>query len=318
MPNILISEITDVEIYRITECVILCIILIHPIPTILALLKIKDIKQNWNTIRCNPDSLLYYPIASDNMSEDMTYCVQKVMFNSMGEFLKPVTGMFSGLTDFGSNISSQLQGFRNILSVIRNKIMSVLELVFSYILKVMLIFYKFQIELRSILSRLLGVILSMVYIMQGGVYLGGSIWNGVPGQIIRAVGSKKIGSCFDGNTKLKLKSGAIKSMANIHIGDILENNSIVVSTMKILNIHNEPFYTLPGGINDELIYVTSTHYVYHTGFNGYIIVELHEKAKKTQIIPQMFYCLITSDNIIKIGTQLFWDWEDYKINKLAV
>ena len=302
----------------ITECVILCIILLYPLPYIWTSIQIEDIKKNWNTIKCNPESIMYYPVASDDVMGDMTSCVQNVMFNSMDEFLKPITGMFSNLADFGSSITSQLQGVRNVIYMIRDKIMKITELCFSYIMKVMLIFYRFQLVLRNILSRLVGIILSMVYVMQGGVYLGESIWNGVPGQIIRAIGSKKIGNCFDGNTMIKLQNGIIKKISDIEIGDVLETNSIVVSTMKILNLYKEPYYTLPNGVNDELIYVSGTHYVFNTKLNMYHIVELHKDAIKTQIVPDMFYCLITEDNKIKIGNQIFWDWEDYKINKLAV
>ena len=302
----------------ITECVILCIILLYPLPYIWASLQIQDIKNRWNTIKCNPDSIMYYPVASDDISGDITSCVQNVMFNSMGEFLKPLTGMFSNLTQFGTNMTSQLQGVRNIIYLIRDKIMKITEMCFSYIMKVLLIFYKFQIQLRTILSRLVGVILSMVYVMQGGVYLGGSIWNGVPGQIIRALGSKKIGNCFDGDTKIKLKGGIIKTISDIEIGDVLETNTTVVATMKILNQYKEPYYTLPNGVNDELIYVSGTHYVFNPKLNIYHIVELHNEAIKTQIVPDHFYCLITDDNKITIGNQIFWDWEDYKINKFAV
>jgi len=311
-------EIKFSYIKPITECVILLIILIYPIPYIWASLQIKDIKSKWNSIKCNPDSIIYYPIASDDITGDITSCVQNVMFKSMDEFLKPLTGMFSSLTQFGTNITSQLQSVRDIIYTIRNKIMEITELCFSYIMKVMLIFYRFQIQLRNILSRLVGIILSMVYVMQGGVYLGGSLWNGPPGQIIKALSSKKIGNCFDGNTKIKLKNDIIKNISDIEIGDVLDTNSIVVATMKILNIYNEPYYTLPDGVNGELIYVSGTHYAFDRLLDMYTIVELHKTANKTQIIPNMFYCLITDDNKIKIGNQLFWDWEDYKINKLAV
>jgi len=302
----------------ITECVILCIILLYPIPYIWASVQIQDIKQNWNSIKCNPESILYYPMASDNVMGDLTSCVQNVMFTSMGDFLKPVTGMFSNLTNFGTTINSQLQGVRNIIYLIRDKIMKITEMVFSYIMKVLLIFYRFQIQLRTILSKFVGIVMSMIYVMQGGVYLGESIWNGVPGQIIRAIGSTRIGNCFDGNTTIKLKNGEMKKISNIEIGDVLETNSVVVATMKILNIYKEPYYSLPNGINDELIYVSGTHYVFNQELNMYHIVELHKDAIKTEIVPDMFYCLITDDNKIKIGNQIFWDWEDYKINKLAV
>jgi hypothetical protein len=257
-------------------------------------------------------------MVSDDITGDLTSCVKDVMFNSMDDFLKPLTGMFSSLNDFGTNITSQLQGVRNIISTIRAKIMEITEMVFSYIMKVMLIFYRFQIQIRNILSRLVAILLSMVYLMYGQNLLGLSILNGPPGQLIKVLGSKKIGNCFDGSTKINLKNNITKQISDIVIGDVLETNSIVVATMQILNLYNEPYYTLPNGVDNELIYVSGTHYVFDPVLDMYIIVELHNKAIKTKIIPKMFYCLITDDNKIKIGNNIFWDWEDYKINKLAV
>jgi hypothetical protein len=77
-------------------------------------------------------------------------------------------------------------------------------------------------------------------------------------------------------------------------------------------------YSVPGGVNETPIYVTGTHYIYNSYEKQFQIVETMDNVQKTDIIPSVMYCLITSTNMIPIGTNIFWDWEDYKINALAV
>ena len=87
--------------------------------------------------------------------------------------------------------------------------------------------------------------------------------------------------------------------------------------MKILNIYKEPYYELPGGVDGDPIHVSGTHYVYNKYSSQFQIVEKQPHAKKTNIITEDMYCLITDINMIYIGSCLFWDWEDYKINPWA-
>jgi hypothetical protein len=109
----------------------------------------------------------------------------------------------------------------------------------------------------------------------------------------------------------------VKRIVDIQLNDILVNGSKVVATMQIANAHNEQYYSLPGGVNNENIMVTGTHYVYDPVLKAFQIVENIVGASKTTTVDNVFYCLITDNNLIQIGTQTFWDWEDFKINRWA-
>lgn len=102
-------------------------------------------------------------------------------------------------------------------------------------------------------------------------------------------------------------------MQNLNLGDVLENGSIVEAVMKIGNFSNETYYKFENkGVDREDIYVTGTHIVLDDN-NKYIYVKDHPSAiiqpKKE---AKLFSCLITSNHLIKIGSQIFWDWEDYE------
>ena len=149
---------------------------------------------------------------------------------------------------------------------------------------------------------------SLMYVIDGSILTMGSTWNGPPGQMVRA-----LGKCFDPETKVKLQNGNIKMMKDIDLGDTLENGSIVESVMKIDNKRDPvPFYIIKGhGVNKEDIYVTGSHLVFNDITKQFCKVEDYNNAKKTDIWVSWFSCLITNDHKIKIGDEVFWDWEDH-------
>jgi hypothetical protein len=127
---------------------------------------------------------------------------------------------------------------------------------------------------------------------------------------------KSLGKCFHPETKIRLKNGSIKYIKDIDLGDILENGSIVEAVMKIDNKKEEtPFYKIKNaGVNKEDIYVTGSHLVYDSNIDLFILVKNYNKSEiSKEIHSDWFSCLITNTHNIKIGSELFWDWEDHGI-----
>ena len=136
---------------------------------------------------------------------------------------------------------------------------------------------------------------------------------------------KEFGSCNDTNTcfhpstKIKLQNGNIAEIQNLNLGDVLENGSIVEVVMKIGNFSNETYYKFEKkGVDNEDIYVTGTHIVLDDD-NKYIYVKDHPLAIiQPEKEAKWFSSLITSNHLIKIGSQIFWDWEDDEITKYII
>ena len=102
-------------------------------------------------------------------------------------------------------------------------------------------------------------------------------------------------------------------MKDINLGDILEDGSKVTAVMKIDNDQKEKLYRFDkAGVNDENIYVTGSHLINENG--KYICVKDHPRAiLETEKKLKWFSCLITNTHKIKVGREIFWDWEDYII-----
>lgn len=304
-------------IIPILECVVLLQVLILSTGYVARTSQVDYIKDNWQTLKCNPKYIMYYPVVSENIEADIWSCVETIMEGSIGKYLSPLNSIFSSLSQLGANISYQLNKFIEIIDYIRASVSSMVTRFFGYMLKILLIFYKFQMALQQILSRFVGVMMTSVYMLRGQLYFGNSIWKGAPGQMVRVLTNTKIGHCFHEDTNIYLSNGTIKKIKEIRIGDELIGDTTVVATMVILNVYNECLYSVPNGVNGDPIYVSGTHYVYNSKQRQFQIVETLDDVHITTQMPESMYCIITSNNMIPIGSHIFWDWEDYKINMLA-
>ena len=105
-------------------------------------------------------------------------------------------------------------------------------------------------------------------------------------------------------------------MKDIHLGDVLENGSVVEATMEIDNkINKVPLHVLKNaGVDNENIYVTGSHLIYNRSTKQFTCVQNYYVSElANNIETDWFCCLITSDHKIQIGNEIFWDWEDHYV-----
>ena len=115
-------------------------------------------------------------------------------------------------------------------------------------------------------------------------------------------------TCFYEDTLIETEN-AVKKIRDLKPGDKLKNNNIVESIIKLDNINQECLYK----IND--VYVTGGHYVYSNG-EGWKQVENSKNAIKTEFIPDVLFCLVTSKKEIIINDTKFSDWDDLENHDL--
>ena len=268
---------------------------------------IQDIRSKWPLYRCNP---IYMPL-SDNIEKDFIYCVQNIQSNFMGYLLQPLTFITKSMSSTLFNFINEINMVRAMFDKIRSFTENIIKTVFGVFLNLVIEFQKIIINLKDLMGKTIGIMVTILYFVDGSVKTMNSTWNGPPGQIVRS-----LGKCFHPNTKIKLINGNIKFMKDISLGDVLENGSIVESIMSIDNSKNSiPLYVIENtGVNNEDIYVTGSHLVFNKITNNFLCVENYQSAKsQNKIFTDKFSCLITSDHKIKIGKEIFWDWEDHFI-----
>jgi hypothetical protein len=269
----------------------------------------NDVKDNWALYRCNPS----YWVFSENISEDFTYCVQNTQINTMGYLLQPITYLISNLTSFTGELGTSLNNIRQMISGIRGFTGNIVENIFGVFLNLIIEFQKMVLSIKDMVGKLIGVVVTILYVLDGSIKTMNSTWNGPPGQMVKA-----IGSCFHPETKIKVKSGDIYLMKDLPLGVELEDGSKVFSVLKVDNPLKLPLYKINGGVNNEPIYVTGDHFILDPESKKFIKVKDYKDAKlqpKTEIYSNWFSCLITTNRIIKINKHIFWDWEDDELTK---
>jgi len=262
---------------------------------------IIEIKKNWPDYRCNP---IYMPL-SDDISSDFTYCVQSTQINLMGYILQPITYLISSLSSSGSQFTENINGIRDMLSGIRTFISSIVEKIFGVFSNIVIEFQVITIGIKDIIGKVIAVMVTLMYVLDGSNKTMQSAWNGPPGQMVQAL-------CFLPETKIKLKNGNIVLLKDIEIGSILENGDKVKIILKIDNFDlNEKLYKIKGGVNNEYIFVTGDHYIFDNINKLFIKVKNHKDSiLQDQIKSTWLSSLVTTNHTIPIGNQLFWDWED--------
>jgi hypothetical protein len=266
--------------------------------------QVAQIKAQWPLYRCNP---MYMPLA-DNMEENFVYCVQSMQTNFMGHLLQPLTFITSSLGGVLGGFVGEINDIRAMFDKIRTFISDTIQSIFGVFLNLVIEFQRITMGIKDLIGKTIGVMVSLMYIMDGSIKTMNSTWNGPPGQLVRT-----LGKCFHPDTNVQLQNGNIKAMKDIDLGDILEDGAIVESVMKIENTRDRaPLYIIRnGGVRSADIYVTGSHLVYDDAIKKFIKVENYSKAEIAILEADWFSCLITSNHRIKIGQQLFWDWEDH-------
>jgi hypothetical protein len=259
-----------------------------------------EIKENWPKYRCNPP----YWIFSENVSEDFTYCVQNTQMNMMGYLLQPLNYMVTSLTSIGGGLGDAINNIRVMFSSIRNFVSDIIQNVFGVFLNMIIEFQKIIISIKDMVGKMIGIVVTIMYILDGSIKTMSSAWAGPSGQLVRA-----IGSCFDPKTKITLKNGLEYTMEDIPLGSELKDGGKVFAILKVDNTKKEPLFKIKGTNQD--IYVTGEHYIYDKQTNKWIQVNTYEKAIVQQnMILEYFSCLITTNGRILIDNEVFWDWED--------
>lgn len=271
--------------------------------------QISEIKANWPLYRCNP----MYMFLADDIEQNFTYCIQTMQTNFMGYLLAPLTYITGTLGTQMSGFMDSIQNIRAMFNKIRTFFSSIIDSVFGVFLNLVIEFQRITISIKDLIGKTIGIMVSLMYVMDGSVKTMNSTWNGPPGQLVRS-----LGKCFHPFTKIKLNNGTIKCMKDIDLGDTLEDGSVVESVLKIDNKKNPIcFYEIPNGVNGENILVTGSHLVFDKITNEFIKVENYRIARATNIKYDWFSCLITNTHTIPIGKELFWDWEDHYVkNKI--
>ena len=263
----------------------------------------KNIEKNWVKYRCNPMIMPFAGLFGHDPMENFAYCIQNMQTSFMGNILKPINYSMNLNHVIGGSLGKAIQNIRKVFNQIRTFATSIFKKIFGVFLNILVQVQFVTIKMKDIFAKIIGVSATFLFLIDGSVKSGNSIWRGPIGGILRTL-------CFHPNTRVHLQNGMVKEMRKIKLNDVLENGSIVTGIISLKNVTNEPFYEIYCNQYREYIYVTGSHLIYDEKSCQFIFVKNSKFAKPTNFKNNTFSCLITSNSLIKIGEHTFWDYED--------
>lgn len=187
-----------------------------------ALTQIKFLKANWPKYRCNP---IYMPMAGfvgQDVGANFTKCTMKGFQDYAGFVMDPIMSQFSLFNSVIGDIATSMNDMRGMMSDTRNGFLGIVGTVFGKIENLMSQFQYIIIRMRTLLARVVGIMMSFMYIFYGGMQTGESVTAGPIGKTMSVL-------CFDDATKITMNDGASVLMKDLKLGDLLENNNKVTS-----------------------------------------------------------------------------------------
>jgi hypothetical protein len=288
--------------------IILLVFILFYIFNILAI-GTQNVKNNWPNYRCNP---MVMPFAGTlgpegtNATDNFTYCIQTMQNSYMQYLLQPIHYNLNVIGNTSGLLTNSVNDVREFFNKLRNMVTDTIKSIFSVFLNIIIEFQRLIIDIKDLMGKIVGILTTMIFIMDGSLKTMNSAWAGPNGKLVRAL-------CFHPDTLIQLENKEYIKMKDIKLGARLINNSIVEGVMILNNLDEknnqiEAFYEIDGGNNK--IYVTGSHLIYNKEIDNFQQVCDYSDSKLTNIKTDYFSCLITNNHIITIGNKIFHDWED--------
>lgn len=253
---------------------------------------VQYLKQHWTEYRCNP---IYMPMAGmvgDSIVSNFTKCTMKGFQDYAGYMTDPLMAEFSIVNDTLSEIGGAMNSMRTMMSSTRSGFLGIIGAVFGKIQNLVSQFQYIIVRMRTLLSRIVGTMLSFIYIFYAGMETGTSVMNGPIGKTVSFL-------CFDPSTLVVLNSNKAVPMKYLKPGDTLYTGETVTSVYKV-DAKDVDMYQLTG------VTVSGNHKV---KFNDkFIKVCEHPYAKKVKNNFQYLSCFNTDTHRIHLRGIEFLDF----------
>jgi hypothetical protein len=152
-----------------------------------ALSQVDHLKRNWVQYRCNP---IYMPMAGlvgQDVFTNFTKCTMKGFHDYAGFMMDPIMAEFDTVGETVGELGGALRDMRTTMSSVRGGFLGIVGSVFGKIQNLMSSVQYIIIRMRTLLSRIMGVMMSFMLIFYTGMETGQSVMNGPIMGVIRAL-----------------------------------------------------------------------------------------------------------------------------------
>jgi len=286
---------------------------------------LKNIEKNWPLYRCNPTIMPFASYFGHDPMENFTYCVQNMQMNYMSHILRPINFNVSIVGNLASSITNDIQSVREKFGDLTGNLTGMVSSIMGIFLNMMIELQKVFIKMKDSFAKMLGVMLTSIYIMETGIKSGESVMAGPIGKTLRFV-------CFHPYTPVLIEKQNY-DYEEIPIKDVKIGDKIPIMTddANERDKKAKDYVTVEGIVKvrgnvddsenrmlavwskilDDAVYVTEHHKIFEQKMRKWVEIrdakEVH--TYETNIEEEELYCLITNNGLIPVGEHLFADWE---------
>ena len=153
---------------------------------------IKNIKDNWPEYRCNPTIMPFAGTFGHDVMSNFTHCIQNTQTDFMGYLLQPLNYLMSVVNKSIGGLMESIQDIRSFINVFRNMLASIVQSIFGVFINILTQFQFILIKMKDMIGKIVVIMATMMYILQGTVMTMQSSWNGPPGQMVRLMSNLSI------------------------------------------------------------------------------------------------------------------------------
>ena len=267
----------------------------------------QRIVDNWPQYACSPMVMPFAGYFGHDTTQNFTNCIGNMQGGIMGVFTAPLDFAAGTMMTSISNLSQSMNDMRGLQAYIRNSMGGFTFDIFGILQNLMIELQKLFMGIQDITTKMFGVVTTLMYIISGTMLTGQAIMNG---PIMAVLDVVTFGICFHPDTPIELLGGRRIPIKEVHLGDTLQNGSVVKGTLQLQGGVEYPYYRIYSEKLAQHIYVTGDHKIQAPPHDRFIPVRYDRRSEKTERFTETMYCLITDDHLIPVGEHIFWDWED--------
>ena len=266
------------------------------------------IQKRWPEYRCNPAVMPFAGYFGQDATTNFVYCVQNMQTSYMGFLLEPVNYTMSVFSNVVGDVTSDIQSVRAKIADMVQGILGSFGSLMGAFLNIGVKIQSMVIKLKDVLAKVVGTLMTFIYLIDTGVQTGESVIRGPIGSTLNTI-------CFLPDTPVSMEDGSTKQIKDVMVDDVLRGGTKVTGTLWLKGNKGDPdpdnaLYRVRCRELRCWVYVTGTHFIYDTELEAFKRVCDHKASERTDMEVERLACLITSDHKIPIGELVFWDWED--------
>ena len=148
---------------------------------------LDHITDNWDHYKCMPIIIPFAGLFGKDPNETFNNCSKNILADFLSDMLGPLYSVLNQLAGIGKQIGGFMSMFNGLGNMYKFSLLDMLSEVYKIGSKLGLGLTFFSITLQDMINRVVGIIIIVIYVLIGANITLLSIYNGLPGQLVKQV-----------------------------------------------------------------------------------------------------------------------------------